>query len=76
MSKLYVCKEYETPYEEGCTIITTLDEHDSELLDKVLEKIKDCSYDIYSDISPYPETVVDMEDIDEVIEQMKAEVNK
>lgn len=48
----------------------------SELLDKVLEKIKDCSYDIYSDISPYPETVVDMEDIDSIIKELKADVEK
>lgn len=47
-----------------------------ELLDKVLEKIKDCSYEMYSDISPYPETVVDMEDIDLIICGLKAEVEK
>lgn len=48
----------------------------AKLLDKVLEKIKDCSYDMYSDISPYPETVVDMEDIDLIICGLKAEVEE
>lgn len=62
--------------EEYDAVIKKLDGHDKELLDKVAEKIKDCSYEIYSDISPYPETVVDMEDIDSIIAEMKAEVKE
>lgn len=47
MSELYVCKQYDTPYERVCKIITNLEEHDSELLNKVAELIKDnmCSCD-------------------------------
>lgn len=68
--------KYDKPRREYYFNDNDLAEHDSDLLDKVLEKIKDCSYEMYSDISPYPETVVDMEDIDLIIVGMKAEVNQ
>lgn len=31
MSELYVCKQYDTPYERVCAIITTLEKHDEEI---------------------------------------------
>lgn len=38
MSELYVCKQYDTPYERVCKIITTLDEHDKQIRDEVIDE--------------------------------------
>lgn len=50
--------------------------HDLDLLDKVLEKIKDYSYEIDTELPPYTDRIVELRDIDSIIEEMKAEVTK
>lgn len=37
MDKLYVCKYYETPYDEGLKIIEDIGEHDKRIYNKALE---------------------------------------
>lgn len=52
MSELYVCKQFEHPYERVCKIITTLEEHDKQIREderkKVLDEVKNSIHDIYS----------------------------
>lgn len=40
MSDLYVCKEYETPYEEGYRVVRTIEEHNKIVERATIEKIK------------------------------------
>lgn len=37
MSELYVCKEYETPYEEGYRVVRTIEEHNKIIYNQALE---------------------------------------
>lgn len=69
MSKLYVCKQYEMPYERVCKIITTLDEHDSELLDKVYTELEKYKREI--NLANTPWNFIEL-----VFSKMKAEVEK
>lgn len=37
MSDLYVCKEYETPYEEGYHVVRTIEEHNKIIYNQALD---------------------------------------
>lgn len=38
---LYVCEEYETPYEEGYRVVRTIEEHNKIIYNQALEYVKD-----------------------------------
>lgn len=41
MSNLYVCKRYETPYEEGFKVVKTLEEHDANVRKQTIDEFVD-----------------------------------
>lgn len=40
MSDLYVCKKYETPYEEGYRVVRTIEKHNKIVENTTIEKIQ------------------------------------
>lgn len=73
MSKLYVCKQYDTPYNERvCAIITTLEEHDKQIrkdtIDECIAKI-----DILEQISF---GIVEVDLVKDLLEKLKEQSNK
>lgn len=80
MSDLYVCKKYETPYEEGYRVVRTIEEHNKIIYNQALEdmanRIKEYSGEHYIDCDGYygrqTELVFRTEEfLDDVLSELK-----
>ena len=67
MPKLYVCEEYKTPYEEGYRAITTLEEHDKQIVKETLDKVWKKALFMHDDY-------VEIEELDNYIDEIIAEM--